>query len=303
MTGISTVALHEPARPRRNQGRVRGWLKAAAREPLLHFVLLGLLTWCVCDYGNGRRERYTIHIGAAQREYLASTYRQQFGQPPGSVQLARLIDGYVSDEIRFREGLALGLDRDDEIVRRRVIQKYDFLRSDLVVPEQPTPAVLERWFEQNRMRYQIPERVSFAQVYFASPDDRPVSTVPERVLRALAQLREAHASRAEGVGDPFPGPSDVGALTKDDAVRVFGQSEVSEELFSVPIGQWTGPMRSGYGWHLIYLTHRLAARVPTLEEVRGRVLADYLADQREAINAGQFNALKARYTLTWDRPN
>ena len=282
---------------------MRGWLKTAAREPLLHFVLLGLLIWSISEYGNGRREQYTIHIGAAQRNYLASKYLQQFGQPPGPAQLARLIDGYVSDEIRLREGLALGLDRDDEIVRRRVIQKYDFLRSDLVAPEQPTPAVLERWFEKNRMRYQIPERVSFAQVYFASPDDRPVSTVPERVSRALAQLRKAHASRAEGVGDPFPGPSDVGALTKDDAVRMFGQSEVSEELFSVPIEQWTGPMRSGYGWHLLYVTHRLAARVPTLEEVRGRVLVDYLADQREAINTGLFKAVKARYTITWDKPN
>ena len=278
-------------------------MPALAREPLVHFVLLGLLIWCVSDYGNGRRERYTIHIGAAQREYLASTYLQQFGEPPGPAQLQRLIDGYVSDEIRVREGLALGLDRDDEIVRRRVIQKYDFLRSDLVVPEQPTPAVLERWFEKNRMRYQIPERVSFAQVYFASADGRPVSTVPERALRALAQLRKAQASRAEGVGDPFPGPSDVGAATKDDAARMFGQSEVSEGLFSVPVGQWTGPLRSGYGWHLLYVTHRQAARVPALEEVRGRVLADYVADQREAINAGEFKALKARYTITSDGPN
>jgi len=282
---------------------MRGWLRTTAREPLLHFVLLGLLIWCASTYRNGHRERYTIHIGGVQREYLASTYRQQFAQPPEPAQLAKLIDDYISDEIRFREGLALGLDRDDEIVRRRVIQKYDFLRSDLVVPEQPTAAVLESWFEKHRMRYQIPECVSFAQVYFAGPDDGPVSTVPERALRALAQLRKAHASRAEGVGDPFPGPSDVGALTKDDAVRMFGQSEVSEELFSAPIGQWTGPMRSGYGWHLFYLTRHLAARVPTLEEVRGRVLADYLADQREAINAGQFSALKARYTITWDKPN
>jgi peptidyl-prolyl cis-trans isomerase C len=278
-------------------------MPALTREPLLHFVLLGLLIWCVSDYGKERRERYTIHIGAAQREYLASTYLQQFGQPPETAQLARLIDGYVSDEIRLREGLALGLDRGDEIVRRRIIQKYDFLRSDLAVPGEPTPAELGRWFEKNRMRYQIPERVSFAQVYFASPDHRPLSTVPERALQALAQLRKAHASRAEGVGDPFPGPSDVGALTKDDAVRMFGQSEVSEGLFSVPIEQWTGPLRSGYGWHLLYVTHRLAARVPALEEVRGRVLADYLADQREAINAGQFRALKARYTITWDGPN
>ena len=303
LKGISALAMDEPTSARRDQGRARRWLKTTAREPLLHFMVLGLLIWCVTEYWNGHRERYTIHVGAAQRQYLASTYLEQFGQPPQPAQLAQLMDRYVGDEIRFREGVALGLDRNDEIVRRRVIQKYEFLRSDLVVPAQPTQAVLERWFQKNRMRYQIPEQVSFAQVYFAAPVDRPELTAPERVVRALARLRESHASRAGDLGDDFPGPSDVAALTHDEAVRMFGKSEVSEELFQMPINQWSGPFRSGYGWHVLYVNNRLPARLPTLQEVRERVVADYLAEEREAINNRQFKTIQDRYTVTGDTPN
>ena len=296
LTRISALPADEPASAHR-------WLETIAREPLLHFVMLGLLLWCVTEYRNAHRERYTIHVGTAQRQYLASTYLEQFGQPPQPDQLTKLIDRYVADEIRFREGLALGLDRNDEIVRRRIIQKYEFLRSDLVVPAQPTESILESWFQRNRMRYQTPERVSFAQVYFASPVDRPTPTAPERVGRTLALLRESHVSRAGDLGDPFPGPSDVGALTQDEAVRMFGQSEVSEELFHIPTGQWSGPFRSGYGWHVLYVNNRLPAQLPALQEVRERVVADYLADERQVINDQQFKTLQNRYTVTGNTPN
>ena len=302
-------------------GRLRRWFALAAREPLLHFMALGLLIGCGTNYWNEHRARYTIHIGAAERQHITNTYLLQFGQPPQPAQLDKLIDRYVRDEILLREGLALGLDRNDEIVRRRIIQKYEFLRSDLAVIERPAPGVLERWFEANRQRYVIPERVAFAQIYFSAdrlptPEsarsstagqvNRPTqnysttATAPSRALRVLAQLRRTHASRAPDLGDPFPGPADVGALTHEDAVRLFGQSDVSQQLFEAPIGQWSGPFRSGYGWHLVYVTNRLPPRLPSLQEVHERVLTDYLAERREAINTQNFGELRDRYTIIED---
>ncbi|HWM68636.1 MAG TPA: peptidylprolyl isomerase [Steroidobacteraceae bacterium] len=294
------------------------------REPLLHFVALGLLIGWGTNYWNDHSERYTIHIGAAERQHITNTYLLQFGQPPQPAQLDKLIDRYVRDEILLREGLALGLDRNDEIVRRRIIQKYEFLRSDLAVPEQPAPAVLERWFDENRQRYVIPERVAFAQIYF-SADRLPTAesargstagkvnsatqhhsateTAPSRALQALAQLRRTHASRAPDLGDPFPGPADVGALTQEDAVRLFGESNVSQQLFEAPIGQWSGPFRSGYGWHLVHVTNRRPPQLPSFQEVRERVLADYLTVRREALNTQNFGKLRDRYTIIEDVPD
>jgi peptidyl-prolyl cis-trans isomerase C len=291
----SNVGTWEATGPHPWGGALRRALGLAAREPLLHFVALGLLIGWGTSHWNDHRERYTIRIGATERQHLANTYLLQFGQTPQPAELDKLIDRYVREEIMLREGLALGLDRNDEIVRRRIIQKYEFLRSDLAVPEEPAPGVLERWFEEHRQRYVTPERVSFAQIYF--------SAEPSRALRVLAQLRRTHASRAPDLGDPFPGPTDAGALTQGDVMRLFGESDMSQRLFEAPIGQWSGPLRSGYGWHLVYITNRRPPQQPSLEEVRERVLADYLTERRAAMNAGKFRKLRDRYTIVADGPN
>ena len=86
-------------------------------------------------------------------------------------------------------------------------------------------------------------------------------------------------------------------------MRLFGESDMSQRLFEAPIGQWSGPLRSGYGWHLVYITNRRPPQQPSLEEVRERVLADYLTERRAAMNAGNFRKLRDRYTIVADGPN
>jgi len=148
---------------------VRERLWFVAREPFFQFIVLGFLIWTAVDYWNAHHDRHTIHLGRAERHRIVSAYLQQFGQPPTPEQLRGLLDRYVLGEIFLREGFALNLQKDDEIVRRRIVQKYEFLQTDLTVPDSPGPGVLERWFEQNKLRYLTPDRIAFAHVYF-SPD-------------------------------------------------------------------------------------------------------------------------------------
>jgi peptidyl-prolyl cis-trans isomerase C len=267
-----------------------------AREPFFQFIVLGVLIWGGVEYWNVHHDRYTIQVGSAERQRIAATYQRQFGQLPTPIQLRGLIGRYVREEISLREGLALHLEKDDEIVRRRIVQKYDFLKTDLGVPDSPGSSELERWYEQNKLRYLTPQRVAFAHIYF-SPDRAGDAAAKTRALKVLKRLRLTGVSRAADFGDAFPGPSDVGALAPDEAVRLFGQSELSEQLFKAPEGQWAGPYRSGYGRHLIYVTGHSRPVLPPLGEIRERVLTDYMDEQRRLWNDQAYEELRARYTV------
>jgi hypothetical protein len=158
---------------------------------------------------------------------------------------------------------------------------------------------LEHWFEENQLRYVAPERVAFSQTYF-SADQENEAAAKGRAIKVLKTLRRMHASRAPGLGDAFPGPADLGALAPDEAARLFGQSELSEQLFKLPVSQWAGPYRSGYGWHLVYVTAHLPPVLPPLAEIHERVLADYLENERRMLNDRTFAKLRAQYTIRVD---
>jgi hypothetical protein len=302
-----TRSSNAAARPKKPYGtidepqtaRAHGWTRSLVCEPFFHFLVLGLLIWSGVEYWHVQQSRYTIHIGFVERQRITSTYLQQFGQRPTLQQLEGLIDRYVREEIYWREGLALNLDKDDDIVRRRIVQKYEFLGTDVAVVDAPGLAVLQRWFEHNRMRYLAPERVGLSHVYF-SPDHDGEQAAKDRALKVLQKLRASSSTRAPDLGDSFPGPSDVGTLTRAEAGRLFGESDLSEKLFEVPVGQWSGPYRSGYGWHLVHVTEQSPPRLPPLTEVQDRVLTDYQSELRRLVNSRAFETLRARYTVRSD---
>jgi len=278
---------------------VRAILRFVVQEPFFQFVVLGLLIWGGVEYWQSRNNHYLIQVGPADRQRIALGYLRQFGQPPTAQQLRGLIDQYVREEIFWREGLALRLDKDDEIVRRRVVQKYEFLQTDLAAPAAPAPEALARWFKQHESSYRTAERVAFTQVYF-SPDKDGDAAAKDRAVQALKELQHTRAERAPALGDAFPGPTDVSSLGEDEAKRLFGDSELVTQLFKVPLAQWSGPFRSGYGWHVIYMSGHSAPAVPALAEIHERVLADYLDEQRRLGNERAFQKLKARYTVRYD---
>jgi peptidyl-prolyl cis-trans isomerase C len=293
---------HVPAAehgPRTFWGRLRAWIIFCAREPFFHFIVLGLIVWSGLEYVQSLNTRYVIHIGPAQKQRLATAYQLQYGQDPTADQLASLVDRYVTEEIFLREGLALNLDKDDEIVRRRIAQKYEFLQTDLSVPQDPAPGVLERWFETNGSRYTTPARVVFTQVYFSADRDGDEGA-QVRARKALEVLQQNHAARAPELGDSFPGPVEPGAVALDAAERIFGKSDLTDQLFKAPAGQWVGPYRSGFGWHLVKVTEQLAPQPARLDDVRARVLQDYLDDQRRTLNQRIFEKLRSKYKIERD---
>lgn len=268
-----------------------GWLGRLAREPIVHFVLGGAIILAIGHGYAARTDLYRIEVTPRHVAELARRYALQFGGPPDARVLEQIVQEDLHDEMLYRQGRALGLDRDDEIVRRRVVQKSQFLLEDTRAPAEPSEAQLAAFYAGHPERYAAPARASFSHIYFA--DERGGEA---RARSALAQLPAGQA-RAPDRGDPYPDLYDFDHYDAEQTARLFGHTPLAQAVFTAPVGRWAGPFRSAYGWHLIRVSDRTAPRRPPLDEVRERVRSDYLQAAQDAANAAAFRRLSSRFTV------
>jgi parvulin-like peptidyl-prolyl isomerase len=270
------------------------------REPLLQFLLAGLLLFAGYAWLNpsagpaaapGRIELTADDLRQIQVAWLA-----QGREPLSPEQLRHLVDARVREEILYREALALGLDQDDTIVRRRLAQKMEFLFEDVAALREPGEDELRAWFGSHAERFALPARASFRHVYF-SPDRRG-ERAREDAAQALAKLaREpADAPAAATLGDPFMFQDYYGDRALDEVARSFGPG-FAQALFQLAPGAWAGPLESGYGWHLVWIDDLTPARVPDFVEVAADVRSEWLEEQRAEIRARAFAEMRARYEV------
>jgi len=166
----------------------------------------------------------------------------------------------------------------------------------LSVAQDPTPQELAGYYRDHQSKYRLPEKRSFTHIYF-SPDRSGDTKAKTRAVETLKQLRLQKITRAPDRGDAFPGPSDYSLIGTVEAARVFGESEFSTALFAAPVEQWSGPYRSGFGWHLLYVQAVQAPRTPPLAEIIDAVRSDDVEETRERKNAEMFNKLRKQYTV------
>ena len=268
------------------------------REPLLHFAVLGLLLFGIFTLVNrdpvGPGHRITISRGDI--EQLQLLFQRQWQRPPTPAEMRALIDGRIREEVLYREALALGLDRDDTIVRRRLAQKIEFIVSDTAVPAEPDDATLAAYYKKNNDRYREPARLSFNHLYF-NTDRRGTKTMAD-AKAALTQLRagKVDARQVSGIGDRFMLSDRYENRGTDEVARDFG-SQFADEMEKASIGQWYGPITSGYGIHLVHISTRSESRLTPLTAIRERVAADWLIDQRQAANKHVYERLRSRYEI------
>ncbi len=165
-------------------------MKHLSREPLLHFLLLGGALFGVYELAPDARigpaASKEIRLSLDEISQLTLLYQSQWRRLPTPQELQRLVENKVQQEILYREALAMGLDKDDEIVKRRMAQKMQFLAEDVAAAREPTTAELRIWFERNSANFAQPPRLSFRHLYF-SPDRRGARTRDD-AQQALAKL-------------------------------------------------------------------------------------------------------------------
>ena len=277
---------------------MKGWLTS----PALAFLVIGALLFAVQALVSDRRasaESNRIEVTAMEVGLLADRWTRQWNRPPTEQELRGLVEDYVRQEVLYREALTLGLDRGDEVIRRRLVQKYEFLTEDLAAQLEPSDAALQTYFQENRERYRFPERRSFRHVYF-NLDERGEAGVAEAEA-ALVDLRAAPiaASRERRLGDPFMLSYEYRANSPQEVEREFGR-RFAEAVFQLEPGGWQGPVLSSYGLHLVIVTDVQESSLPTLDQVMGYVLADYQREVRERAQDQVLAGLMQRYEVEID---
>ena len=266
------------------------------REPLLHFMLLGVTIFGFSYYFDERACLTRITITQDQIRSLADDYRLQYGGSPSAQQLQALVDNFIKEEIFYREAKKLGLDVNDEIVRRRLVQKYEFLQQDLATPIEPPESRLREYYHHHLDRYLRPETVTFTHVYL-SPDARGDRGAHDAARSLASFLNRRGATHGADRGDRFPGTTDFVAVSREDLARAFGREGLAEIIFTAELNHWSAPLRSGFGWHTVYVTSRQPAEVKPFTDVRDGVLLDYLDAERNRHNTESFMKLRESFKI------
>ena len=266
-------------------------IRTVMREPLLHFLLAGAGLFLLFNYVSEPKMTGDdqIIVTSGQIEHLVTLFVKTRVRPPSDAELRGLIDNYILEEVLYREATAIGLDQDDTIIRRRLKQKMEFLVDDFSATE-PTDEELQQFLDADPDRFQIDARISFEQVYF-------IDSSMEAADAMLVALQKDEPVKRDNALASGLLPGHFEDASEASITSQFGAS-FKDNLFALEPGQWTGPVESPFGLHLIRIDRIVEARVPALAEIRSVVKRDWLADRRNKARQVLFDELRAKYTIT-----
>jgi peptidyl-prolyl cis-trans isomerase C len=272
---------------------LKGWARVALREPLVHFLIGGLLVFLFSIWRGDSVDPQSraITITAPQVWRLVAQWQQTWRRPPTPAEVDGLIRDYVKEEVYAREATRLGLGEDDAVIRRRLRSKMEFLASSEVESAIPDEAALQAWLDQNPVRYAERAKVSFDQIYLGQ--------LPDSAASVKASL--AGGANWKTVGISIALPQSLEAQTSSDLKRDFGD-EFANAVGQLKAGGWQGPVASGFGFHLVRIRAVAAGKTATLSDVRQQVENDWRAATRQEREARAYQALLDGYTIRIEKP-
>jgi len=297
------------AQPAIEQSRPRqSFLPALKRwlcEPLLHFLLLGLILFVAYAYmqrGRGGIESSKqIALSLDDLRTMDMYFESQWHRQPTPAEFQAMVEDKVREEVLYREALAMGLDKDDTIVKRRMAQKMQFLAEDVAAAHEPSTTELKAWFDKNSNKFALPSRYSFRHLYF-SPDKRG-KNAQEDAAKALTKIagQPEDSKLAVSLADQFMFQDYYGDRAPDALAKEFGPQFVVA-LEKLKPGSWQGPVESGYGWHLVYIDTVISGRIPAFEEMEPDVKTAWLAEQKQQAWQKAYKDMRAKYTVLLPNP-
>lgn len=272
-------------------------LKRLIKEPLIHFFILGALIFALYAWvGNpDGRDDYEIVVSEGKVQNLVEIFTRTWQRPPTPQELQGLIDAYIRDEIFYREGLAMGLDQNDTVIRRRLGQKYEFVMEDLADAGPPSDAQLRKFFQENAEKFQDPIRLSFEQVFLdpnrAGPD------VKTRAQDLLTQLgSESNPDNLAQLSDASLFQARYDGVSPADVERDFGKS-FAQEMVKLSPEEWVGPIPSAYGSHLVRVLAKQAGDGPDFAKLRPLLEREWKYQRAQAKKDQLFQKLRKKYQV------
>ena len=269
------------------------------REPLFHFLLIGAAIYVVYGMLDPAAEddnAATITVSQEEIESITEQWTRLWNRPPTEAELAGALRKHVRTRILYSEALAMGLDRDDQVIERRLAQKVELLARSLVIPEPPIDEVLAAWYAANPEQFRAPDTYTLSQVFF-DPDRRGGRTAEDAAatlatLQALDEVPEDLSAYGDSgiVGIYYAG------RTESQLSRAFGSGFVKQMVDLEP-GRWHGPVLSGYGTHLVYVHQVVEPEPPALADIRDQVQEAWMLEQVEERSAAFIDELIERYDV------
>lgn len=261
------------------------------RDRLVWYLCAGLLLF-VAEAWVGRDNDRAINITLPLVEKLVAQWQAQAKRPPTPQEIYMLIEGHIREEILMREAIALGLDVDDIIIRRRLAQKMEFTMGEAATASQADEDTLNLYYEAHSERYVRPAELSFRHIFLS--DDPALA---EDILLALSGTPEAWRS----YGKPFMLQREYLDRSEQEVAELFG-NEFAQSVFNRDPVQWLGPVKSAYGWHLVQIISRREMEQISFAESLPQLAKDWMRDQEKAAQDAAWQSLRDSYDIIYEQP-
>lgn len=276
------------------------------KEPLLHFLLIGAGLFLLFEGGNDpaavsggllTAPSTQIEVSWDAVERMSRQFELTWQRPPTEAERQGFIEEIVRNEIFYREAIAIGLDRDDEVLKRRLRQKMEFIYEDIATLTEPTDEELHDFLSRHRQKYLADPGVSFQQLYF-NADKRGGNTEAD-AINGLGRLRDG--ANPDTIGDPTQLAAEVPLTPSWEIARLFGDA-FSKRLLEMEPGVWAGPLPSAYGWHLVLIRERVGGHLPDLNEIRETVKQGWLIERQRELKDAAYAKIREKYAVIIEKP-
>lgn len=281
------------------------FVKGLLSEPLVHFLLIGVALFVVYAYMHrgraGVEPSRQIALTLDDLRTMDIYFESQWHRQPTPEEFSAMVETKVQEEILYREGLAMGLDKDDEIVKRRLAQKMQFLAEDVATAHEPSTEELQAWFGKNAEKFALPSRIAFRHIFFGF--DKRGQNAQMDALAALIKLngKPENTPLAASTSDPFMFQDYYADRTSEQLAKEFGPN-FAVGVFKLKSQSWQGPVESGYGWHLVFIDSIIPGRIPSFEEIEPDVKTAWLGYQKQKAWREAYAKIRAKYTILLPGP-
>ncbi|MCO1336429.1 peptidylprolyl isomerase [Microbulbifer sp. OS29] len=290
-----------------------GWSwRRLSREPLIHFLLIASALFGGAEMvrlkGDSLDQAHTLTLSEdlilEYIQYKKKTFNLGFagaywrGLSPA--EKSSLIDDYIREEVLFREAIKLGLEKNDQIIRRRLIQKLDYVTRGFADDIDVSLEDLKTYFQQHQESYRLEPSITFTHVFFDARkhSSERINVLALQTLQHLSEKSEAF-EKSSGYGDRFPFHRNYVERTPQLVASHLGGAIV-EKVFKLPLNTWSGPFESPYGLHLVLVVKNIASRLPAFHDAAPMILEDYRRENMDRLSRKRLQELMARYQIEMD---
>lgn len=270
--------------------------KKIIREPLFHFLLIGAAIFLISHLANPVvNNKETIVIDNEMVNRIGKVFERQWGRQPSDSEWTSLIDNEIRQEVYYRQALKMNLDHNDEIIRRRMNQKLDFISGDLAQMKEPADTALQSFYIKHKAKYLQQTIYSFSHIYF-NADKRDHAKADALALLPSLPETDNNLPAIARLGDDFPFAYHTDGATQKEIDGQMGE-DFSTALAKLPVGKWSGPILSGFGAHLIFINAVKPASEPVFASIKEQLLTDYRYDYQQQFNQKVYDDFKKEYNI------